>query len=205
MLLTFTEDQNSDSVGCDRRFLKEILRDLERIASLVLSGPYITNPLPIDLLRLYLLHIDHEIERIMDHGLIKCERTRNVFTKLVEQRLNTIEAYFESYNSIGSAYDEYEQQCANKSLPLPPGTPKRPETLPWPAWGRNLAKRPNADQLNQANAKGINVPIRQQFLPRGSLTILEHWRKDVNDVVDSILQVKSSRAICWWISFDTLY
>ena len=66
-----------------------------------------------------------------------------------------------SYDTTDPTCDEHGQQCANKNLSLPLGTPRRPETLLQTAWGCNLAKRPNADQLNRANAEVTTSSVRK--------------------------------------------
>lgn len=205
ILLTFDQDAGSNITGCDKDFLREILRDLERVSHLVLISRSVNDCFPLDSTRLWLQQIDSEIERLITHKLITRDKTRDTFLALVEKRVDKIESLVELCDSLESAYHEYEQKSVEKSLRLPPGMARRSDGLLWPAWGRNLAPRPNAEQLNRANGKGINLPIRLQYLPRGCLTILEHWRKDVNDVVDSILQVSCSRGACWCNSPDQLF
>ena len=95
----------------------------------------------------------------------------------------------ENWEALQELYEEMEISCAKKCFFTPSKKAFCFKTLPWAGFAPNRAKPRTPDILAQAEKKGLDVNLRLQRLPRGCITIVELWRKNVSAVVDSILQV----------------
>ena len=173
--------------GPDKSFLRDMLQDLDTVASAVLLRDCST---PLDPLRLVLERIDCEIERLIDQGLLRHRKGQHPIMALVERKLDEIENNMRARDALEAAYVQVDINGLDKSSYLPMGTIQGRAVLFWHRFCRNKVNPPTEEQLVQGNANGIDIPFRVQYLPRGCCTILEHWRKEVNDIVDSIIQVR---------------
>lgn len=60
----------------------------------------------------------------------------------------------------------------------------------------NRAEPRTKEVVAKAEKEGLDVKLRLQMLPRGTQTVVERWREDVNAVVETILQVSNLGSCC---------
>lgn len=194
--LTFVEDSSSDATGCGTSLMREILSDLETIERLTFCGCSDEDDgldeddvVDFNELRHRLSHIDHQLERLSFHRGFCNGKARKIFFKRVERCLDLTDSHLQMWESLESTFEAVENERAVRRFFLPPNISFRPGTLQWHSWCSSGANRPTQEILAKAEREGTEIPARVHHLPRGGFTILEHWRKDVNDIVGSLLQV----------------
>lgn len=184
---------------CEVKFLRLILRELDRLATLVLLGYHSES---LDIVRLGLEHVDEEIERLTAHNLFPTARIHQSFLKEVESRVRVMARYVDLWDEMESTWEHVEETGTQGSAIVPVDTTHWPDSLQWPVWCRNNAPHLSEQDLKDLEAPDDQVPVRLQdvdrdqilarvqYLPRGGRSILEHWRQDVTDMLAPILQVR---------------
>ena len=209
--LTALTDSQQDSSFCCKKFLWSILGDLDRMiereTSRAIFDVGYTDALP--------RHVDEircKVERLVAHDLFESPEVRDDFLCRVGIKLQELFDAFNKWNSWQVSVEDYERKHGD-TVPDPPASmSERSKLLPWVRFCANRATLPNADSLKQAQAQGsiAETAIRLQYLPFGGRTILEHWRKDVNDMVDSLLQVQRTytttltKVIVWFVANESI-
>lgn len=174
-----------------KRFLKDLRRDLQSIKlELFLPRPARLFEFH-DLFPPFLELLGTDIERFTKLRIFSKKEKRKRFIGRVKREVDEMIDVFHSRDFLESALEELEIKCANMDFWLPTSTDQRSKELQWPSWCGNKEKQPSEAVLQRAKGLHMELPIRLHHLPRGGRTIVEHWRKDVNEVVDRILEVST--------------
>ena len=174
---------------CEPKTPNAVLQSLVHIQGETLHA-FTTHSLDaLEHLSVNLQNVAHAVELLIENKIFPNANSQNRFLKAVKVWTDRMTMFSEAWDERTAVYDEGEVLAAKKCFWHASTKSPRMITLPWFGYGANHTKLPTEDQLSQAEKKGFDVHLRTQRLPRGCLIILEYWRKDVDAVIQPILQV----------------
>lgn len=139
---------------------------------------------------LFVQNIEAAVEHIIESQDSENVTRNSAFLKQVIRQLRAMTSFMDAREALLEEYDGIEIERAGECWHYPKNGSNSFEPLPFKGFARNKKKkRHSPEELAEAEKKGIYLHIGSQRLPRGCVTILELWRRDVNAVIASILQV----------------
>jgi hypothetical protein len=144
----------------------------------------------------YLQQVADAIEQHISKESFGNTESEVIFLNHMKRWIAAMISFLEAWEAIQELYDEMEISCSKQCFYTKSTKPFCFKTLPWPHFASNRANARTHNILAEAEKKGLDVNFRLQRLPRGCITIVELWRKDVSAVVESILQVSVFRSSC---------
>lgn len=129
------------------------------------------------------------IAHLAEHSRSKDRKSSAKFLRSAKSILSQLDLVLTKWLKLYEKRQENEAYVAKSAYLLQSKLIHGFKPIPWYGHASNRAKGLTEDALIDAEKKGTNVNCRFQKLPRGSIAIVELWRKDVSRVVESILQV----------------
>lgn len=151
----------------------------------------------LNLLRLQFEQTYAQISRLRSCvKLFRSIRLRDRFFKLVKQKLGAILRLMNELQAWDKAVENFESEVQAEDQKQQLDKPSWRSTLLWPNWCRNTSKWVTRKEWSDAYRSGSVLPVRIQELPRGARAVMEHWKRDVNEVVASIVTVSEICLLC---------
>jgi hypothetical protein len=119
-----------------------------------------------------------------------------VWSKPLQRSLRIVrstKALIELRNGFDASLADFERDRA-KHLHPQKGDAEKDKRL-WPAWSSNTV-RVGSDTQRAAIVRKADFKAIASYLPRGGVAILDNWRMDVEELVDSILEVSEGYNWC---------
>lgn len=139
--------------------------------------------------RLYLEKIDQRITELFSNLGYRDNPALRKFLKAFSKLLGLIISNSAMWESFETAILDVEAVRARDGAPIASNPLERSDKLQWHSYCRSKAVEVTEEMFSASERNGTEIPARLHRLPNGTLTILEHWRVDVNDVVGALLQV----------------
>jgi alpha-galactosidase/6-phospho-beta-glucosidase family protein len=175
---------------------KSILQLREHLRDMLFDAILLMDANVFEMFSTYLQQVADTIEQDISKESFESTESEVIFLNHMKWWIAAMISFLEAWEAIQELYDEMEISCSKKCFYMTSTKTFCFKTLPWPHFASNRANPRTHDILAEAEKKGFDVNFRLQRLPRGCITIVELWRKDVNAVVESILQVSVFRSSC---------
>lgn len=122
--------------------------------------------------------------------IFRDDQQRLKYMRTILRTVKSTRAILCELSKIDDALEAYYREMSEYLQPHKGNQDK--DKLLWPAWSSNVVGVGCEDQRKAIVAK-TDFRAISSYLPRGGCAIVEQWRADVDEVVESILQVRELR------------
>lgn len=222
-MLTFEAAQQTASLASGLSDAQAVLRCTKRLSMALLTGiaaaGFVDERFLPDL-SLRVRHISHNVQRLKRNTEFLRSAAGNKLFQCLRQEIEQVKCLWIKYDALQTAYVECDKQELTKATEPHQGGHKEAyeafvinkyvegahlpgdriweagdlpfpsicyDTTIWPTWHR-LREAGRADRSQVFESGKV-------IFPRAVYTILEHWRKDVKSVLQSVLQIQNTQGV----------
>lgn len=166
--------------------------DVLRFCKVVMSALFSNDLDTLEELLPHIPQIMETIDKLIDSQFFRTKEKKVSFLRYMHRWTKAVLNHHQEWEDLQSELEESELEGVKNAFLVLSADGTCLKTRNWGGFGSNKAEKYTKHVVDQAEKSGKDIEVRVHRLPSGCTTIAELWRKDVNDVVASILHVSIS-------------